>query len=234
MKHYRSSIPKAAHERLVSTFVTSTQKYKVECVLNRKVVGVRYFHETGELALECPLKNGRLHGIEYRFDVPSRLLSAEPWVDGLQHGVARQWSDDGTLIGTYEMKRGTGIDLWWVQLSDGVPHLSEARYVKDGLRHGFEWWLNEDQGSVLEERHFWNGELHGIERHWNPGMRLRRGFPKYWVNWERASKRQYIRACAKDPSLPPFREEDNRPERKFPPEIAAHLRKRARRRRPRG
>jgi hypothetical protein len=75
--------------------------------------------------------------------------------NGRTHGVARQWSDDGTLIGTYKMKRGAGIDLWW---------------------------LNEDQGSVSEERHFRN-----------PGMRLRRGFPKCRVNGERASKRQYRR-----------------------------------------
>jgi len=38
MKHYRSSIPKAARERVTATFVTSPQKYKVECLLNGKLV----------------------------------------------------------------------------------------------------------------------------------------------------------------------------------------------------
>src|SRR5947209_7277310 len=45
MKHYRSSIPRAARERITATFATSPQKYKVECILNGKVVGIRYFHE---------------------------------------------------------------------------------------------------------------------------------------------------------------------------------------------
>ena len=57
MKRYRSSIPKAAKERVVATFITGPQKYRTNCTLNGKLVGVRYFHETGELSAERPLKN---------------------------------------------------------------------------------------------------------------------------------------------------------------------------------
>ena len=222
MKHYRSSIPKAARERVTATFVTGPQRYKVECVLNGKVVGIRYFHETGELEDEFPLKNGVIHGIVYRSVIPGKLLSAEPYSNGFLHGKARQWSDDGKLMGTYTMRHGTGIDLWWCQFSEnGFPHLSEARYIKDGKWHGFEWWLNVDQKSVREERHFQNDLMHGIERTWNRQGRLHRGYPKYWVNNVRMTKRQYLRACAKDPTLPPFREADNHSRRKFPPEVIA-------------
>jgi antitoxin component YwqK of YwqJK toxin-antitoxin module len=225
MKHYRSSIPKAARERVTATFVNSPKKYKVECVLAGEPVGIRYFHETGELALECPMKNGSMHGIEYRSDVPGKLLSAEPYSNGLPHGNARQWSHTGKLLGAYTMKHGTGVDLWWQEGFENRPsYLAEARYYKAGKRHGFEWWLNEDQKSVWEESHFRSDERHGIERHWNSQGRLCRGYPKYWVNDARVTKRQYLRACAKDASLPPFREADNRPQRKFPPEVAAHLR----------
>ena len=68
-----------------------------------------FFHETGELAAERPLKNGVLHGIAYRSDIPGKLLSAEPYFNGLPHGTAKQWSDDGKLLGTYTMRHGTGI-----------------------------------------------------------------------------------------------------------------------------
>jgi hypothetical protein len=220
MRHYRSSIPKAARERVTATFVTSPTKYKAECILNGKLVGIRYFHETGELEVECPLKNGLTHGIEYRSNIPGKLCSAEPYSNGFPHGTARQWSDDGKLMGSYTMRHGTGIDLWWCD-GCGIPYLSEARYLKDGNRHGFEWWLSDDQKSVWEERHFHNNEKHGIERSWNHLGLLHRGYPKYWANDVRMTKRQYIRACDKDPTLPPFREKDNRPQRKFPAEIAA-------------
>src|SRR5882757_9650587 len=137
MKHYRSSIPKAARERVTATFLTSPQKYKVECILNGTVVGIRHFHETGELEDEWPLKNGVVHGIAYRSDIPGKLLSAEPYSNGIPHGTAKQWSKDGKLMGTYTMRHGTGIDLWWCDCTEsGFPYLSEARYIKDGKWHG--------------------------------------------------------------------------------------------------
>jgi len=222
VKHYRPSIPKAARERVVATFIDGPWKYKAEYLLQGKVVGIRFFHRTGDVEYECPLRNGVKHGIEYRSDIPGKLLSAEPYLNGLPHGVARQWSDDGRLIGTYTMKHGTGLDLWWCGPGENrSSYLSEARYLKGGKRHGFEWWLNEDQRSVWEERHFQESQMHGIERSWNQRGSLRRGYPRYWVNNRRVDKRQYLRECAKDPSLPRFRHIDNRPQRNFPPEAQA-------------
>jgi antitoxin component YwqK of YwqJK toxin-antitoxin module len=193
--------------------------------LNGKVVGIRHFHETGELEDENPLRNGLLHGIVYRSDIPGKLLSAEPYANGFPHGKARQWSNEGKLIGTYTMRHGTGIDLWWCECSEnGLPYVSEVRYYKEGKRHGPEWLLNEDQRSVWSERHLRTGQMHGIERSWNQKGRLDRGYPRYWINDIRVTKSQYIRACAKDPTLPPFRETDNRPQRRFPSEVIARPR----------
>jgi hypothetical protein len=222
VKHYRSSIPKAARERIVATFVDSPQKYKAAYILGGKLVGERYFHKTGELSYERPVKNGLTHGIVYRSDTPGKLLSAEPCFRGKLHGTARQWSNDGRLIGTYKMKHGTGIDLWWQESGNGVPHLSEARYLKDGMWHGFEWWWLGSK-ELTQEAHFWNGKEHGIERRRNLQGRLHRGYPRYWINDERVSKRQYVHACTTDPTLPPFRERDNQPKRRFPAEIRVHL-----------
>jgi hypothetical protein len=224
MRYYRSSIPKAAGERIVATFLDGPQKYKSRLTLNGELRGIRFFHETGELETERPLKNGKLHGVVYRSDEPGKLTSAEPYRNGLPHGTAKQWSDDGKLMGSYTMKHGTGIDLWW-QEHGGFVHLNEARYVRDGKWHGFEWWLAE--GRLFQERHFWNDELHGVERRWNSRGALHRGYPKYWIQNRGVNKRQYLRASASDPSLPPFRERDNRLRRSFPPEVAAHLARRA-------
>jgi hypothetical protein len=44
------------------------------------------------------------------------------------------------------------------------------------------------------------------------------------VNGVKVTKRQYLKACAADPKLPPFRAKDNQPSRRFPAEIAKHLR----------
>lgn len=218
---YRSSIPKAAIERVLERY-PSGAKRSAEYLVGDEIVGRRSFHETGEPEGEWPMRRGRQHGVEYRWDEPGVVLSAEPYVDGLPHGIATQW-EDGEILGTYEMVRGTGLDLWWGRREDGERCLYEARYLRDGSRDGFEWWINDDQRSVYEETHFRQGRLHGIERQWNAEGRLRRGYPKYWVNDGRVSKRAYLSACKRDPTLPPFRERDNAPARRFPPDVAAAL-----------
>ncbi|HET6844185.1 MAG TPA: hypothetical protein VFK06_21270 [Candidatus Angelobacter sp.] len=223
MKHYRSSIPKEAKERVLAIHSAGPQKYKAEYILNGEVLGERQFDKNGLLEFERPLKNGVTHGSLYHFE-NGVVTFMEHYSNGFAHGTAKQWSDDGELIGTYTMKHGTGLDLWRVKndWGDGRVYLSEARFVKDGKRHGFEWWLNEDQNSVHDEHHFWENLQHGIQRSWNSQGRLRRGYPRYWVRNTRVTKRKYLRECANDSNLPVYREQDNLPARKFSAEIRKH------------
>jgi len=233
MKHYRSSIPNAAQERRFPAHQPAGNLQTVEYVLDGEVVGIRRFIQDGTMGSETPLKDGLVHGTMYYFDdIPDGVLKvtfAEPYRNGLAHGTAKQWSEDGKLIGTYTMKHGTGVDLWRHKsfLPGSAYIVHEARHIKDGKWHGFEWWLEEDQKSVHQEAHFWENLQHGIRREWNSNGRLRRGYPQYWVNNERVSKRQYLSDCTKDPNLPPFREADNLPKRKFPPEVRAAIKQTA-------
>jgi hypothetical protein len=64
---------------------------------------------------------------------------------------------------------------------------------------------------------------HGVFRAWNARGRLRRGYPQYFVDGKRVRKRRYLKGSAADPSLPPFREEENRPDRKLPVEYLDQL-----------
>ena len=217
----KSSIPKSARERILTTHPEG-QKCRVEYVLGGKVVGVRYFLPEGASEIEYGLKAGRLHGMRYDF-LGAHLLCAEPYVNGLVHGVARQWSPDGKLLGTYRMNQGTGIDLWRSQRADGSPYLAEVHYIKRGRPHGFEWWINEDQRTVHWERLWRNGQPHGIERQWTGG-RLARGYPRFHLRGKRVRKAEYLKACVKDKSLPPYRQEDDSQERSFPPDVRRKLR----------
>lgn len=199
----------------------------MEYLDGRSIVGCRLFDSDGELQLDYGIRRGRRHGREYRLDCPGRLLSATAHRNGLEHGVARQWSADGRLIGTYRMKNGTGVDLWW---QEGLtrarrPYLAEVHFMRKGHRHGFEWWLNEDQRSVYQERHWSLDDAHGVEREWNEKGTLCPGFPKFYVRGRRVTRKAYERERVDDPSLPPYRIEDNQPQRDFPPVIARRLAK---------
>jgi hypothetical protein len=222
---FKSSIPAGARPRIVRQH-PSGAKERVDFVLAGKVVGYRLFDAAGELIHDCGLRDGKPHGTAYRLDQPGIVLSATTYKDGLEHGLARQWSADGKrLIGSYRMRNGTGIDLWWQETftDPPSPYLAEVRYVMRGHLHGYEWWLNEDQRSVHEERHWRDGKLHGIEREWNRKGRLKRGFPRFFVAGARVGRSAYERAADEDPSLPKLRRVEDSNRRAFPPEVERRL-----------
>jgi len=222
---YITDIPAVAEAR-PATSDPGEEAGLIEYYLGDQLVGRRWYDGDGELYFEIPYRDGLQHGRLYRWDLPGQLLSMEPFRDGRPHGVAYQWAGDGKLLGAYAMENGSGLDLWFTECG-GPPILSEVRHAVDGALQGYEWWLSASGKQVWEERHWQAGELHGIERYWNDRSSLRRGYPRYWIHGQQVDRRRYQRAAASDATLPPFRPEENRPERVFPPEIQRLLRREA-------
>lgn len=221
MRRPKSDIPAGVTERVVEEYSRSRgliRLEKRECLLNGQLVGYRCYDDNGQLQIETALKDGTNHGRAIHWSDDGTLNFIEPYFEGKVHGTAKQYQN-GKVIGTYKMIHGTGYDVWRNQIADGPIYVSEIHSMRDGSMHGFEWWLNEDQKSVHEEKHWYEGSYHGIEREWHWSGKLRRGYPKYWVHGEAVTKRQYVKLAQKDPTLPPFRLKDNLPRREFPPEI---------------
>ncbi|HKU72561.1 MAG TPA: hypothetical protein VJR02_01450 [Pyrinomonadaceae bacterium] len=222
MKRFKSDIPPNVVEQVTREFrrAGGAIYYRTtNCVLDGEVVGQRAYGEEGQLVIETPLRNGRKHGREFDWDDDGTLSLIEPYVNGKVHGTVKQYGRDGSVIGTYSLRHGTGYDVWRAEDEDGI-NISEIHTFKDGLRHGYEWWLMKPH-LVWREAHWHEGKHHGIEREWNSANKLSRGFPGYWIKGERVDKRKYLRAAKNDPSLPPFRLKDNSPRRRFPSEIEA-------------
>ncbi len=228
MKKPKSDIPQNATEVVISKY---RQKgfhiffQTTECLLDGLVVGQRFYDSDGNIQKETPLKNGKKHGREYIWDETGALESEEPYVDGKRHGLAKQYNRKGEVIGTYRFVRGMGYDIWRYEREDGSIGISEIFTLQDGTLNGYEWWPREDQHSLWHERHWRGGLPHGIERRWNQAGRLKRGYPKYWIDGKAVNKRAYLKASEGDQSLPRFREQDNLPKRKFPADIEKLLAK---------
>jgi hypothetical protein len=84
-----------------------------------------------------------------------------------------------------------------------------------------------------DQRTVWAEELwiagswsFGICREWNRSRRLRRGFPQFRTSGGVVTKRQYLRACEGNPTLPPYRPEDDDPHRQLPAEFLVQRKKR--------
>ena len=226
-KDYVSSIPSNSATSVVSEYrcETSADGHShsiwlrvVEHSVNGVVVGTREYDEEDRLIGERPLKSGKKHGIEYTWYDNGQLELAEPYCDGRIHGTAKQWDEDGRLIGTYTLRHGTGFDIWRNLREDGTPYVAEIQTYRDGFFDGFTWWFNEDR-SVWWEWHWRQGAQHGIERQWNDHERLARGWPKYWIDGNQVDKRRYVRAVRRDSSLPPFRDADQAPLRALPRDL---------------
>ena len=164
------------------------------------------------MSIEAGWRNGRLHGPFLAFHENGVVRWATHYVAGREHGVSRQFDENGKLIGTYKMNHGTGVDLYFYNSGK----LSEERYIVNGERDGFERWWNEDGHTIWLESHFKDGLEHGIHRKWNVKGRLRRGYPKYFIRGKAIPKRVYVKNCETDSSLPKFHQRDNKPNRKQP------------------
>lgn len=57
--------------------------------------------------------NGMPHGIHRAYHPNGRLAREATWDHGVEHGMFRQWSAEGVLLGEYEMKSGDGMPCEW-------------------------------------------------------------------------------------------------------------------------
>jgi antitoxin component YwqK of YwqJK toxin-antitoxin module len=219
---YVSDIPESAEERVVERYDTGAKR-EARYLAGGEVVGVRLFHPDGRIELESPRRAGEPNGTEYQWDDKGQLRSALPYVDGLEHGISRQWAPDGRPLGTYELRHGTGLDLWRGQRQDGSPYLAEARSVVSGQRHGLEWLIDQDQRSVHRETRFAGGLEHGIRREWDADRQLREGHPRFYLLDREVDGDEYEYGRSIDPDLPPYDAADDQAARTFPDAVAEHL-----------
>lgn len=178
--------------------------------LRKRLVARVYWHDNGAIERETHFdEDGRMHGTEREFHRNGKMAYRASWVHGRQHGWQEQWDERGRLVVRTRFHHGTGLDAWFT-----LGRLSETREYLDGTLHGFQrWW--QDRRSIWAEAHYVGGREHGVFREWRDG-KLRRGFPKFWVNGAQITRRAYVRAVATDVSLPRLDPRDDARRRKAP------------------
>lgn len=215
-KGYRISIPADAVE-VVEERHPAGGKKSARYLMGGEVVGRRVWDEEGWLDYECPVGNGERHGREYRFYPSGQPLDQDTYRGGRLHGVCRQWSEDGTVLVTSRMVNGCGLSLWCDNCTGAFAE--ETYFPREGER-GYKRMWNDDEKTVREEE-VWGPGRGSILRQWDARERLRRGFPQFFLGGEKVTKRQYLRACEDEPTLPPYRPEDDDPHRELPAEYLA-------------
>lgn len=206
---------------MVTSFDASGGKARSEYWFKGQMVGRADWHPNGNPALVVGLRNGRPDGYLIEYHESGAISYAEPYVKGLAHGLARQYDEQGRLLLVNPFVRGTGIDFW----CDEEGRLAEEHPLVRGKPSGRERWWIPDGKTVYSETDYREGGRHGLAREWS-GRELQRGFPKFFLEGKAVSRRVYLRAAKEDPTLPPYRPEEDLPFRDIPVTFGK-LRKRA-------
>lgn len=73
----------------------------------------RTYYRNGRPYQEVPFVAGKINGIIREWHASGALAREIPMKDGFRHGVCKQWNDKGELLGTFEMRLGSGISKQW-------------------------------------------------------------------------------------------------------------------------
>ena len=71
------------------------------------------FHSNGNVFQEIPFVGDKITGTLREYHENGKLALESPMQEGLRHGVCNQWNEKGKLLGSYEMKMGTGVSKRW-------------------------------------------------------------------------------------------------------------------------
>ncbi len=201
-------MPENAIEEILMSWASGAKKSAYYYHDGQKV-GYRWWDEDGHLSIEYCIEHDKMHGLFRTWHDNGTIEHETTYFEGKEHGISTQYDPGGRSIGTYEMNFGTGVDLWYY--APGI--IAEERHYKDSNRDGYERWWNTDNQSIYRESHFRGGLEHGIFRVWNREGKLCRGFPAYFVDGKKVSKRSYLKTSEGDRSLPNYLADEDRPHR---------------------
>jgi len=121
----------------------------------------RTYYPDGRIEGEVTLVDGRPHGTTRHWHPNGVLASEIPLDHGIIEGMVRQWDDSGELIGSCEIRKGTGIYRIWhpngnlmgeTSMIDGKWTGRQLAYFEDGELCGETYWLEDEKVSKKRYR----------------------------------------------------------------------------------
>lgn len=159
---------------------------KAEYWIGPSKVGERRWWKNGQLSDEHPMTNGVLHGVARWWREDGRtLVSEHSYGAGVLDGESRGWHENGKLATETHYRRGK----------------------KEGLES--EW---NEEGALLWRLPYRGGRLHGVARYWKGRGKLQIPFMKisppltFWIDGVEVSRVEYIQASKTNASLPALNE----------------------------
>lgn len=147
-------------------------------------------------------KDGQLDGPWQRHAVAGALVESGSYAAGHKTGAWKMMSVAGDVLGSYEMRSGTGTEKFWLDdgtlyreraLRAGVPHGAEKVYVADGSPIATAQWTH---GKLDGPRAFGLKSSLRIEETFASGVR--RGARQIWQFWLLVVEESFDRSGKRD------------------------------------
>lgn len=145
-----------------------------------------HFEGENSVSYECVLPNGKRHGPFVRYHANGKKAHEGAWRDGVPDGRWEGWDENGSSLGSFVIKDGTGV---WIDWYPNGKKRAERNYLKgklegegfawyengqleikgaylEGMQHGLWVWFYED-GQKQAEVEYLYGRNHGTARFWN-------------------------------------------------------------------
>ena len=166
-------------------------------------------------------RNEKIHGVQKEWYTNGQEKLEAPYIDGVRHGVFKQWDENGRLLGQYEFRNGSGT----VKVYDSTGFLIKEETFVNNVKNGWAMeWAPISQ--VWDIYCYVNGKIHGLgcefgaggvllEMIWlqdgawsGPNLKFSNGGEIVKKSWHRRgaelSEEDYAKAVQTDSSLPPY------------------------------
>jgi hypothetical protein len=160
------------------------------------------FHINSEITM-------KRNGVEKTFYPNGQIRGEVTYVDDEVNGATRQWHQNGVLAREIPMRKGEieGVVKQW----NDKGELLGAYEIRNGTGVEKLWHEN---GKLIGEVSLVNGQFTGRQRtFFEDGVFAG---DTYWIKNQKVSKKKYLEACAQDPSLPRYEDDDLRSTLKLP------------------
>jgi antitoxin component YwqK of YwqJK toxin-antitoxin module len=220
------AIPKHAVERPRRIRPMGRVNAAVEYFVDYVRVARREIYDNGKVAEENLYRGGKLHGISRQYYWSGKLYAERPYRDGVMDGEFRFWDEQGTLMGSSLIQRGTGLLREFAQ--DHTSSTDAETPYRNGQMNGHakKWGhflhcrgigfessnyvdgkpdalgcVRHDDGLLLRWWYYRNGKLHGPITQIERDGRVAERYPKYYLQGKEVSESELGDAADKDPEL---------------------------------
>jgi antitoxin component YwqK of YwqJK toxin-antitoxin module len=123
-----------------------------------------HYLKSGKPGKRMAYHNGKLHGRWIAYHPSGKVRDERQMVNGLRDGACKQYDKAGKLLGSYTLRRGSGVAIEW---HENGQKQREMHHHRGKLHGAYKVWTSDGAISIVGQHR--NGQSHGKWYNYNGG-----------------------------------------------------------------